>query len=87
MNRLLLICFVLSTNMKKLLDVKDVTRTSIGACLHDKADKLRHVLVGKHGFDNFNGCINDVLFTEEKETKTQSKDSGEWMFQIFLFFF
>ena len=71
--------------MKQLLDVEDVAGARVGARLHHKADKVRHVLVGEHRLDDFYGRVDQALFAQEEEAEAECENPRETMFQVFLF--
>ena len=78
-----LIIFVLSTQMQKFLDIKNVTWSSIGTSFHDKTHEIGHIFVWQ-AFDDLESTLNKTLLPEIKETQTEGKDSGETVFEIFF---
>ena len=74
-----------SAQVKQLLDVKDVTRSSIGTSLKHKGYKLSHIFVRKH-LNNFKGSFNQALLTKEEKTQTKGEDSSEAVLEVFFFF-
>jgi len=81
----LLVFFMLGTDMEKLLNVKNVSWSSISASLHDQADELGHILTWEH-LDDLQWSLNKTLLTQEKKTKSESEDSSEAILEVLLIF-